>query len=254
MSYRVFTCFLLALAACQSSREWSVREAENLSTGTNLLGPNITAEIAAGEFFLGSGDVIDIDIWQEADLSRSYTVSSDGTFFAHLVGEVSVGGLSRKEARAQLTKAYSTYLVNPSIALTVTTSLERKVTVLGSVTQPGVYPLTTPRSSVLDLVARAGGIDAQGDSTGVVIARLVNGQTQVRALSLDHLFDPQVEAPEVVIPWVQPGDYVYILRTQRSMFGEYLRLVSETLRAIQWAERSIILAPDVENTLFSDES
>ncbi|MBL7008387.1 MAG: polysaccharide biosynthesis/export family protein [Planctomycetes bacterium] len=239
---------LLLLAACSHP----VKEGVSLGEDPDLLGPNITEEIRAGEFRIGGGDLIDVDIWDHPDLTRSYTVAPDGTLFCHLVGTLDAYGLTRIELRDRLTAAYGRYLVEPSLDVTVHLSLLRKVTMLGMVKNPGVLPMSTPRTSVLDMIARAGGISAEGDTTGVVLARLVDGEVQVRSYNIDLLFDPEVMGEIHYIPYVQPGDYVYVLRTDLAVFNDSLQVVGDTLRAIQFAELDLILAPRVDDAVFSN--
>ncbi len=209
------------------------------------LGPNLTSAIRNGEFLIGPGDQISVDIWRHEDLSRNYEVDPDGRLFCHLIGPLEVQGLSRAGVREKLTRAYDAYLVNPSIAITVTMSLDRKITVLGSVKTPGVYPLSTPRTTVLDMLGRAGGLAEGGDTTGIIIARLVDGEARLASFNLDLLFDPREDNPSMRIPWVHPGDYLYVLRTDSAVFDERMRAINEGLKGLVFAERAILLKPQV---------
>ncbi len=238
----------LLLAACSHP----VKEGVSLGEDADQLGPNITDEIRAGEFRIGSGDQVEVDIWDHPDLSRTYTVGPDGRLFCHLVGSLDVYGMTRTELRDALTAAYGELLVDPSLDVTVELSLLRKVTLLGQVASPGVYPMSTPRTSVLDMIARAGGIASEGDTTGIVLARLVDGETRVRAYNLDMLFDPDVMGEVHEIPYVQPGDYVYVLRTDLAVYNDYVKAIGETMRAIQFAERNILLLPRIDEEVLND--
>ncbi|PCH83546.1 MAG: hypothetical protein COB96_00585 [Planctomycetota bacterium] len=253
----LFACSLLSvLNGCQGPPDYSIIDQPRLDQDSTLLpfAPDINNEIRNGTFKIGPGDSVAVDVWNQPDLSRTYTVDEQGNLFCHLFTEdMDVFGRSQSELRLLITAEYASYLVNPSVAVTVTLSLNRKVTVLGSVNQPGVYPLSTPTTTVLEVIAQAGGISSEGDTTGVVLARFVNQEIQVRAYGLDSLFDPDSPDVSPAIPMIQPGDYVYVLRAPAAKYGSWLRLVSETLRAIQWAERSLLLAPDVSDSLFNNE-
>ncbi|RMH03928.1 MAG: hypothetical protein D6702_04525 [Planctomycetota bacterium] len=239
---------LLLPAACSHP----VKEGVTLGEDPELLGPNITEEIRAGEFRIGAGDTVDVDVWDHPDLSRSYVVAPDGTLFCHLIGRLDVYGLTREELRDRLTEAYDRFLVEPSLDVTVHLSTLRKVTVLGMVRNPGVYPLATPRTTVLDMIATAGGIGAEGDTTGIVLARLVDGEVQVRSYNLDLLFDPDVMGEVQAIPYVQPGDYLYVLRTDLARYQDYIEAVGDSLRAIEFAERDLLLAPRVNREVLDN--
>ena len=236
---------LVPLAACSHP----VKEGATLGENAELLGPNITEEIMAGQFFIGQGDEITVDVWDHPDLSRTYTVDSDGTVFCHLVGKVDAYGLTRSQLRDRLTSAYGAMLVDPSVDVGVKIGLTRKVTVLGSVKNAGVFPMTEPRTSVLDVIALAGGITNDGDTTGVVVARRIDGQMQVNSYSLDMLFDPRDPTARTELPFIQPGDYVYVLRSNRAEFATWISIIRDTFRAITLAERSILLIDDVADEI-----
>ncbi len=244
--------FLLLLLAAACSHP--VKEGPTLGEEMDRLGPNITEEIRAGEFLIGDGDEVTLDVWDHPDLSRSYTVAPDGSLFCHLIGRIDVFGLTRAQLRDRLTEAYTRYLVDPSLDVTVKLSTLRKVTVLGTVESPGVFPLDSPRSSVLDMIARAGGIRTDGDTTGVVLARMVDGKVQVAAYNLELLFDPEHPDRDLPgIPFVQPGDYLYVLRTDRAKFDDYVRTISEAMRGIAFFERDLLLAPKVDDQVFGNQ-
>lgn len=240
----------LLLVACSHP----VKDGIGLEADPNFGGNNLTDEMRGGQFFIGPGDQIDVDIWDNPDLSRTYIVEPDDVLKCHLIEPLSLGPETTwTSLRNQLTDAYAEVLVEPSIALTITLSMLRKVTVLGSVNQPGVFPMESPNTSVLEIIAMAGGISSAGDTTGIVLARQVKGKTQVRNYNLDLLFDPSLDDPPVQIPFVRPGDYLFVLRTGKSEYGEYLRLVSETLRGISWGQQTIMNSPDVYDQLFGGD-
>lgn len=236
---------LSALACCSRP----VLEGPTLGEDPDLLGANITQEIQNGAFFLGPGDQVQINFWMQEDLQQTAEVGPTGLLDCYLVGPQPVSGLSVQELDERLTEAYARYLVDPSLVVRVSPSPNRKVTVLGSVNRPGVFPLTTPRTSVLDVVALAGGVNPEGEITGVVVARQVQGQWQVVPYSLDLMFNPDDPRIKVEIPYVQPGDYVYVLRTTLSQFDEYINVIAQAMRSVVYAERALLLGPRVSEAI-----
>ena len=234
-----FLPILFLVVACAAPSPYA--EGPSLGENPNLLGPNITEEIANGEFFIGPGDKVTLAFWQHTDLSRPYQVRIDGTMNLHLVGKTAVSGLTLEGLQLKLETAYEQCLVKPSLDLTVEYTSSRKVTILGQINNSGIYPLANPRTSVLDMIAQAGGISEDGDKTAVLIARLVQGQVQINAYNLDLLWSPPDAAVKTQIPYVQPGDYIYVLTTALSEYQDKIAVVSDTLRTATFAQRTILM-------------
>lgn len=210
------------------------------------------AEIQNGQFFLGPEDKINLDVWQHADLSRSYKVRNDGSVILPLVGKLHVGGETREQFEDQVTEAYGDYLVTPVLYVDVEFSPQRKVTVLGEVNRTSVVALLSPRTTVLDVIAQAGGIGQDGDRTGVLIARRVNGAMTVRHYDLEALFMPSDPNLRTEIPYVQNGDVVYVLHTWQSAYDAKVKSISDSLRLLIFAENAILNGPRVSDALTGD--
>ncbi|MFQ5750282.1 MAG: polysaccharide biosynthesis/export family protein, partial [Planctomycetota bacterium] len=163
----------------------------------------------------------------------------DGTVFFHLLGKVNLQGLDADQVRDVLAEKYSRYLVNPSILVTLQASGDRKVVMLGEVNRRGTYQLDNPRTTILDMIAQAGGVSGNGDRTGILVARRVEGRIQVRPYDMDLLFDPTDPRIRTEIPYVHPGDVVFVIRDAGQEFLEKMNLVSRALRTVQQGERLI---------------
>lgn len=112
------------------------------------------------------GDVVEVRIWREEDLSGRFRVDENGVVTLPLLGERRVTGIPIDRLREDLTRAYRTELRNPAIEVTPL----RQVLVLGAVNQPGPYEVM-PITSVLGVIAAAGGATSAGDLNRIQIAR-----------------------------------------------------------------------------------
>lgn len=238
MKLRKISALLLPglMAACTAS---VYQEGPSLGEDPGLLGPNITEEIEQGEFFVGPHDTLQLEVYGHSDLNKVSRVEEDGTVFFHLVKSVPVAGLTQPQVRDKLVQAYSRYLVDPSLDVTVTMSQRRKVTVLGQVARRGVYPLSQPRVTVLDILAEAGGVTGEGDRTGVLVSRMVEGVREVRAYNLDLMWQPPDPDIRTEIPFIHPGDYVYVVRKSAEEFSDAIRLLNDVMRTTLIFERVI---------------
>jgi len=115
---------------------------------------------------LRPGDVVRLRIWREPDLSGDFQVDERGSAVFPKIGPVPVASISADSLESMLIGVYSTYLRNPSIEIT----LLRRVNVLGSVRNPGLYPVDATMT-VADALALAGGVTPEGDQNRLDLRR-----------------------------------------------------------------------------------
>ncbi len=119
-----------------------------------------------GEYTIGAGDVVLINVWGHEDLSREVVVSEKGAFSFPLIGGVEAAGLTVKELEAKLVRLLSAgYLVNPYVSVRVKGYKSKTVYVLGEVRSPGTYSLDK-ETTLIEIISRAGGVS---DGAGWII-------------------------------------------------------------------------------------
>lgn len=116
---------------------------------------------------LRPGDVVRLRIWREPDLSGDFPVDEKGVVVFPKIGPMSVAGQAPDQLKARLVTAYSEFLQQTSIDVT----LLRRVQVLGAVRNPGLYPVDATMT-VSDALALAGGTTSEGDVRKI---RLIRG-------------------------------------------------------------------------------
>jgi len=115
---------------------------------------------------LRPGDSIKLGIWREPDLSGEFGVNESSEVVLPRLGPINVEGLSPDSLKRLLTRAYGAFLVNPSIEVT----LRRRISILGAVRNPGIYPVD-PTVTVGDALALAGGANPDGKPDRVELRR-----------------------------------------------------------------------------------
>src|SRR5262249_34967908 len=90
---------------------------------------------------LGPGDVFDVRVYEEAQLSGIYRVSGDGTISFPLVGQLHIDGQTPPEVghliEARLAQGF---LRNPQVSIFVKEYNSKRISVLGQVSKPGTFP------------------------------------------------------------------------------------------------------------------
>lgn len=112
------------------------------------------------------GDMIELEIWNEEDMSGEYTVDETGHVTLPNLGRFQVGQLTAGELRETLLVAFSEYLRNPAVDITIL----RRIGVIGEVVEPTLYWVDLTMT-VRDAIALAGGLTPQGNPGSVTLVR-----------------------------------------------------------------------------------
>jgi polysaccharide export outer membrane protein len=126
---------------------------------------------APGEYQVGPGDVLELEVIGNPDLSRLPTVQTNGAILLPLLGEVQVAGLTVAEIQHKVTNLLEKdYLVNPQVVVAVKQYQSQYVSVVGEVNSPGRKPLRG-HTRLIDVLVDAGGFTSRA-SGEVVITRI----------------------------------------------------------------------------------
>jgi polysaccharide biosynthesis/export protein len=143
---------------------------------------------------LRPGDPLSIQVVGQPDAANVF-VGDDGMINVPLVGNVQVGGLAPIEAAGKIAKALKDggFYVDPHVTV-VTQPRGQIVTVLGEVRNAGRFTIT-PGTSILDLLAQAGGVNQGASDTGYVLRKNDNGQVNRYPVKLNGLSDLKETLP-----------------------------------------------------------
>ncbi len=117
-----------------------------------------TAVPADQGYRVGAGDVLEVETFDQDEVSGEFTVEPAGTITFPLLGAVPVAGLTPGEvAKALEGLLEKDYFVDVQIKVEVEVFASQPVTLLGEVQSPGTYYLEG-RTALTDLLAKAGGL------------------------------------------------------------------------------------------------
>jgi polysaccharide export outer membrane protein len=199
----------ISLSACSTgSGVKSGTTAQVTSSGASMPAPDTTTSggvyTGVSDYRVGPQDLIEISVFQVPDLSRTVRVNSGGQISLPLIGAMQAGGLTIQELEAQIGKKLEAkFLQNPQVTAFVKEYTSQRVTVEGSVKKPGIYPLSG-RTSLLQAIAMAEGLDPLADLQGVVIFRQVSGKKMaavfdLKAIRTGKAEDPLIYGDDIVV-------------------------------------------------------
>lgn len=148
-------------------------------SGKNEAADTAAAKVHDNTFVIGTGDVLSINVWKEADISRSIPVRSDGNISLPLVGEVQAAGRTPLKLEQDIAARLKSYISEPEVTVIVQQINSEKFNILGQVARPGSYPLANA-STVLDAIAIAGGFRDFAKKKSIYVLRQNADGTQTR--------------------------------------------------------------------------
>ncbi|MBV5272309.1 MAG: SLBB domain-containing protein [Lamprocystis purpurea] len=168
--------------------------------------------LADQSYRLGANDVIRVTVYGHADLSTVARVAENGGVTIPIIGEVSLGGLTGREAELKIQSLLKEQKIvkSPQVTLIVDKYESQRVSVLGEVKKPGVYPITRG-SSLMDLISEAGGLGEEAGEVAIV-TRKDEGAGRGRVIDLVSLLEGSAVTPE---PTVADGDRIFVPRMER---------------------------------------
>jgi polysaccharide export outer membrane protein len=156
---------------------------------------------------IGPDDVLSIVFWKDKDLSAEVTVRPDGKVSLPLLNDIQAQGRTPDELRDALKQAAQAFVEDPNPTVMVKEIKSRRVFITGQVEKPGPYPLTG-ETTVLQLIAMAGGIREFADGSNITIIRKAdNGRTEILPFNYRDVLKRKNLTQNVQL---KPGDTVVV--------------------------------------------
>lgn len=141
------------------------------------------AESTQSGYMIGPGDIVEILVWKEPDISRTVHVRPDGRISLPLVDDVRAAGHTTVQLKERITQALADYIENPAVYVMLQENRSKKVYVVGAVAAPGEYLLEKP-TTVLQAIAMAGGFGEWAKKDDIVILR--RGSEEQSRIEFDY--------------------------------------------------------------------
>ena len=153
------------------------------SVGCQSTGPfPQDAMIPSRTVILSPGDVVKLVFDGAPEWSQSQKIRTDGKLSLPQVGEVKAAGKSLSQFQSELNRLYESELTNSAVLVTLENGV-MSVYVSGAVNKPGKLTFDRP-TTILQVIAEAGGINMFGSLKKVRVVRLEKGRQDVQTLDL----------------------------------------------------------------------
>jgi len=169
--------------------------------------PAERAEEPGNSYAIGVGDILEISVWKNPELSVTVPVRPDGRISVPLLGDVQAAGMTPLALRQTLTEGFKEYVTAPGVSVVIKEVNSQKVFVTGEVAHPGAFDLR-PRAKLMQVLALAGGLTPYAKGRVVVLRDAHDGRGDQRyEIRLDAIVSGKRPADNLIL---QPGDTLVV--------------------------------------------
>jgi polysaccharide export outer membrane protein len=161
--------------------------------------------VPAADTALGVGDVFDVRVYGEGDLSGTYRVGAEGTITFPLAGEIKVEGLDPQQVAKRIAERLADGILrNPQVSVLVKEQTSKKVYIIGQVTKPGTFTYT-PSMSVVEAITIAGGFTALAAKNDTTLTRSEQGKKMIVRVPVQEIGEGKARNV-----YLRPGDIISV--------------------------------------------
>ncbi|HEV2388246.1 MAG TPA: polysaccharide biosynthesis/export family protein [Candidatus Acidoferrales bacterium] len=169
----------------------AVETIEQANQKIRLLAASVVPAAQPGEYDLGPGDTIKVDVFDIPELSRQMQIDPAGYISVPLIPQrIQAAGLTPYQLEARIADLLESrgLVSHPQVSVFVVERLSQPVTVIGAVEHPLVYQAQRP-TTLLEVLSAAGGLtDTAGDYLTITHSDK-SGQEDVQRVNLQDLID-----------------------------------------------------------------
>jgi polysaccharide biosynthesis/export protein len=156
-------------------------------------------------YSIGVGDVLTIDVWKQAEISRTLPVRADGMISLPLLNDVQAAGLTPAALGVEIADGLRRVMVNPQVTVIVAESNSQRIYILGQVLRGGAYPLI-PSLTVVQALSNAG-FTPFANLKKIYIVRVENGRKEILAANFKEAVSRHNLQKDVTL---KPGDTIVV--------------------------------------------
>lgn len=192
---------LTALACILAASGWA-QTSEGVSPPPKAPSDSGVVTITSPQYVLRQGDVVQVRVYQEEDLTSVSRIGKEGAITMPLLGSVNVVSNTLEKATIIIHDLLAKdYLVNPQVTLNVNEFAKRRFTVLGQVQRPGTYDMPADDAvSLLQAIATAGGYTRIASARKITVQRTVGTENKLVKLDAEAMARDKNKKPFEILP------------------------------------------------------
>ncbi len=183
---------------------------------------------SADTYRIEPGDVLEIVILGEEELSRDLLVMHNGNITFPLIGDIGVAGLSTNEVADTISTLLKRYFVQPLVSVILKGPTISTVAVYGEVLRPGTVQYQRGLR-LSDYVALAGGPTDRANLKKVKVVRNTQTGVQVYTVNLGEILKKGIDRNNFEL---KAGDWIYIGRRFAINWTYILQVATLSLTAV----------------------
>jgi polysaccharide export outer membrane protein len=178
------------------------------------------------------GDVLGVRLLLNPELNEEVTVSPDGRISTVLAEGVVAYGLTPEQLAAELRRDYGRELRSPRLSVEVRSFAPNRIYVAGEVNVPGEFVTVGPNLSVLQALARAGGVKLSADTDRIFLVRRGPGDV-AQVYSVNYRAAIRAADPGADVR-LAPFDVVYVPRSGVYEFYTHFNQYLQQFVPVSW--------------------
>jgi polysaccharide biosynthesis/export protein len=161
------------MRACLSVRAWLVFALAGLAGCASY--PPAPAQVGSGDYsyIIGPGDMLNIVVWRNPELSMEVPVRPDGKIASPLIEDLPAQGKNPTALARDIEGALGKFIRDPVVTVIVTSFVgpySEQIRVVGEATKPQILPYRQ-KMTLLDVMIAVGGMTDFADGNGASILR-----------------------------------------------------------------------------------
>lgn len=127
-------------------------------------------------YHIAPGDVLEISVWKDTNLSRQLVVPPDGIIAFPLIASIKVTNLTVDDLRKIVTKKLAEFVPEATVTIMLVEINSLKAFVIGKVNRPGEFEINM-ETNVMQILAKAGGLNPFASRGSIKILRQDDNKT-----------------------------------------------------------------------------
>jgi polysaccharide export outer membrane protein len=202
---RILILVVIALVQV-SAQSFALSGGSGAETAVSNTKTPVPAPTADADYVIGTEDVLQINVWKEADISGSVPVRPDGKISLPLLNDVQAAGLTPVQLAGEISQRLKQFITEPHVTVIVTAMNSRRAYIMGQVTRQGAVLLIS-NLTVLQALSAAGGPVQFANTKKIYILRMEGGKQQKLPFNYDAVIRGKNQEQNINL---KPGDTIVV--------------------------------------------